>query len=42
MMTCSTPAGWVPQFLTDKSVAGEVAKDVKMFEDWVQKGRPGA
>lgn len=41
MATCSTPAGWVPQFLTDRSVAGEVAKDVPLFLEWVEKGRPG-
>ncbi|KDQ18151.1 hypothetical protein BOTBODRAFT_551693 [Botryobasidium botryosum FD-172 SS1] len=42
MATCSTPGGWIPQFLSEMAIPGAIAKDVPHFLEWVKKNRTQA
>ncbi|KIM20132.1 hypothetical protein M408DRAFT_334124, partial [Serendipita vermifera MAFF 305830] len=41
MITTSTPGGWVPQFLAELSIPGQIAKDVSHFLAWLEKNPTG-
>lgn len=36
MCTCSTPGGWIPNWMVNLSITGAIAKDVPSFLDWAE------
>jgi hypothetical protein len=42
MITTSTPGGYIPQFIVERTIPGKIKEDVPAYLDWLTKRKEAA